>query len=51
MDCGHDVYFTHDAGCYSIHAQTREEIGIHRRGGKFEIDAEVVLSFHRQVKP
>ena len=51
MDSGHDVYFTQDAGCFAIHTQTREEIEVPRRGGKFEIDAEVVLPFHRLVKP
>ena len=48
---GEDVYFTHDAGCHAMHTKTREEIKIHHRGGKFEIDAEVVLPFHRHVKP
>ena len=31
--------------------QTSGAIEIHRRGGKFEIEAESVLSFHRKVKP
>ena len=51
MDSGHDVYFTHDVGCHAFTQKTREEFEIHRRGGKFEIDAEVDLPFHRQVKP
>ena len=51
MDSGHDVYFTHHAGCCAIHTKTAEEIEIHRRSGKFETDAEVVLPSHRQVKP
>ena len=41
------MYVTHDAGRYAIHTQTRVEIWIHHRGGKFDTDAEVVLPLHR----
>ena len=50
MDSGHDVYFNHDAGGYAVHT-TREELEIHRRGGRFEIYAKIVLPSHKQVKP
>ena len=33
MDCGHDVFSTHDVGCYWKHRQTSEDIETHRRGG------------------
>ena len=36
-----DVFFTRDGGCYAKHRPTGEEIEILRRGGQFEIDAEV----------
>ena len=49
MDSGNDLYFTHHAG--TPFTQPREEIEIHSRGGKLECDAEVVLAFHREVKP
>ena len=39
MDSGNDVYFTHHAGTPFT------------QPGKFEINAEVVLAFHRRVKP
>ena len=35
---GHDVYFARDAGCSVIRTETREEIEVHRRGEKFEMD-------------
>ena len=37
-------------GWYAMHTQTCEEIEIHRRGGKFETDAEIVPPFHGQAK-
>ena len=49
MGSGHDVYFTDNAGCYAIHTKTREEIDSSQTR-KFEIVAEVVLPFHKQVK-
>ena len=33
------------------HTHTCKEFEIHRRGGKFQIDAKVVLLFHRHAKP
>ena len=43
MDAGHDLHFKCGGRCYAKHCRTGEEIEITRRGGKFEIDAEVVL--------
>ena len=43
MDAGHDLHFECGGRCYAKHTRTGEEIEIRRRGGKFEIDAEVML--------
>ena len=40
VDKGHAVHFT-AKGCWIEHEASGERIPVHRRGGKFEIDAKV----------
>ncbi len=42
IDTGHDVHFV-DGVFWAEHRKSHEIINIRRRGGKFEIDAEVML--------
>ncbi len=41
LDKGHDVHFTKEAS-YAVHRVTGERINFVRRGGKFEMDVEVI---------
>ena len=42
MDSGHDVFFTHEGGCFGVHTDTERNRDLSSTG-KFALDAESVL--------